>query len=210
MAARCRTMGAREGRAMALPEIYAKVLAPDHMRALEDAITWSVDHALGDLAAIEQADSADEAIDWSDLAFLSGLPARYRHVYTPLFAKQFVVCLVVATHKMADPERIGEGMLSCVAEEFAAHLVIEEAKGLLAADRQERGLDDEGIDFGGAYELMFEDTDFEWLYDPEMDGVERDPTLVSELGVAHLDFEKWFTPFSKRQVHSYVDRNSHG
>lgn len=190
---------------MSLPEVYEKLLAPDYVRALEDAISWSVDHALDNLAVIEVAGDADEPVDWKNLVFLSGLPVRYRHMYTPLFATKFVVCLIVATHKMADPERIGEGMFSCVAEELAAHLVIEEAEALLKADREERGEGDTEVDFGALYELMFEDTDFEWLYDPEMDGIERDAVAMAELGIGNLAFERWFSPFSRRHSHPYVD-----
>lgn len=190
---------------MPLPDIYEKVIPADHVGALEGAISWAVDHALDDLAAIEEADADGEEIDWDDLAFLYGLPARYRHRYTPLFAKQFVVCLIVATNKMADPERIGQGMFSCVTEELAAHLVIQQAETLLAAEREEREESAEGIDFGDLYELMFEDIDFEWLYDAEMDGIEHDAIAVAELGIGNLAFERWLSPFSRRFTHPYVD-----
>lgn len=189
---------------MGLPAVYSEVLDAEHVRALEDAIPWSVDHALEDLAAIDLAFRAGQKIDWDNLAFLSGLPERYRHRYTPLFAKQFVVCLIVATHKIVDPERIGQGMLSCVAEELAAHLVIREAGGLLAAHREEEGRGDAGADFGGVYELLFEDIDFEWLYDEQMDGFEHDEEAVRQLGIAHLAFEQWFEPFAERFVHPYA------
>jgi hypothetical protein len=189
---------------MSLPDVYAKAIPADHLRALEDAISWAVDHALEDLASIETADAADHEIVWDDLAFLCGLPVRYRHRYTPLFAKQFVVCLIAATLKMGDPERVGQGMLSCVAEEIAVHLVIQEAEAMLRTVRTERGQSEEGIEFGDLYELMFEDIDFEWLYDPEMDGIEHDAAAAAELGIGNLVFERWFSPFSRRFVHPYV------
>src|SRR5437867_11154559 len=116
---------------MDLPKVYSKVLDADHAGALAEAIPWSVDHALEDLVVIDGTFQTDEEIDWDELAFLNGLPARYRRRYTPLFAKQFVVCLISTTQKMVDPQRIGEGMFSCVAEELAARLVIKEADGLL-------------------------------------------------------------------------------
>ena len=190
---------------MALPDVYEKVMPADHVRALEGAISWAVDHALDDLAAVKAADLAGKEIDWGQLKFLQGLPGRYRHRYTPLFAKKFVVCLITATEKMTDPERIGQGMFSCVAEELAAHLVIQEAEGLLSLDREERGKRREEIYLGDLYEMMFEDIDFEWLYDPEMDGIERDAVATAELGIGNLAFERWFSPFSRRSVHPYVD-----
>lgn len=189
---------------MALPAVYARVLDNEHQRALEDAIPWSVDHALEDLAAIDLAFRRGEKIDWDDLALLSGLPARFRHRYTPLFAKQFVVCLITATNKIVDQKAIGQGMFSCVAEELAAHLVIREADGLLLAQRDQAGLQDSETDFGAVYELLFEDIDFEWLYQEDMDGVETDTDAINDLGIAHLAFEEWFEPFPGRFVHPYA------
>lgn len=190
---------------MALPPAYSKVLDEDHVRVLEDAIPWAIDHAFQDLAAIEHAFQADEEIDWDVLALLHGLPAQYRHLYTPLLATQFVVCLIVATNKMSNAEDIGEGMFSCVAEELAAHLVIREAEGLLFALRRERGSSEIQTDFPDLYELLFEDIDFEWLYEHDTDGIERDNAAVQFLGIAYLEFGRWFEPFADRSVHPYVE-----
>ncbi len=183
---------------------YENVLPPDHIRALRDAIVWSVDHALDEIAALERAAAADEEIDWAGLRFFNRLPTRYRHVYTPLFAKQFAVCLVTATDKMADPRRAGGLAFASVAEELAADLVIKSAEELLASERRERGIPVEDVSFGGLYELAFEDTDIEMLYRPEADGIERDPGAEQDMGVVHLAPERWFAVFPGSSGHPYA------
>jgi hypothetical protein len=101
------------------------------VRALADAISWSIDHALQDLVAIERADQADEEVSWDDLAFLNGQSAT-----------AFVThrCSRSGSSSASSPqprrwptEAIGERMFACVAEELAAYLVIQEAEGQLSS-----------------------------------------------------------------------------
>lgn len=189
---------------MGLPQVYDDVLEADHVRALEEAIGWSVDHALDELGVVEEAELSGEDLDWNTLPLMGRLPPRYQHRYTPQMLRPFVVCLVTVTGKMADPDRVGSGMCSCVGEELAAHLVANAAGWLLAADRQDRGASVADVDFSPLESLWFEDTDVEWLYRPELDGIEADEEVEAELGVAHLVPERWFEPFAGHVVHPYV------
>jgi hypothetical protein len=185
------------GDRLPLPSRYSEVLHPPLVSALEEAIWVSLDQALDDLVTLGRA----RDLAWDDLAFLSDLPRRYRDGYTPLFAKKFVTCLVVATHKMADP-RVQPGILACVAEELAASMVLRKAEDVLVERSELSGVPNAPPDLGPAYDLLFEDLDFMRLYDPAANDVERDPAAETTLGLTNLAFDCWFEPFTDHYVHS--------
>lgn len=179
---------------MPLPPVYSQLLSPEHVVALEEAISDSLDEAIEDLLTLQHA------TNWDGTMFLSGLPPRYRNGYTLPFARKFLACLMVATHKMADSE-VRPGILACVAEELASHLVLQKAKAILTAPADLRGLSDVRADFTPVYDLLFEDLDFEMLYDPALNGIEGHPIAEHLLTVVNLRFEDWFEPFEGRHVH---------
>ncbi len=57
-------------------------------------------------------------------------------------------------------------------------------------------MDLDGIeaDFGAFEDAIYQDMDFEYLYEPEADGIE-DSELGAELGIGNLRFSDWFKPF---------------
>ena len=58
---------------------------------------------------------------------------------------------------------------------------------------------------GERYDLLFEDTDFEYLFIPARDGIEEGE-VGRHLGMGSLAFEDWFKPFgggSRGPVHPY-------
>ncbi|MEU0402263.1 hypothetical protein ABZ318_18885 [Streptomyces sp. NPDC006197] len=51
---------------------------------------------------------------------------------------------------------------------------------------------------------IYEDMDFEWLYDDSKNGTDEDPALDA-MGITPLSFSGWFTPFNEdRYVHPYA------
>ena len=165
-------------------------LPVDHQLALAEAAAWLVDQGLEDVCA---AAEADWDVDQSYLA--EHLPRKHLHAYTPLFARRFLVCVVTVGGKLAQPH---PPALSCVAEELALRAIIAEAGRML----EERGV---AADFGPLEDLLFEDTDFETLFDPSLDGIDESPA-GRVLGMGPLGVHHWFEPFSppRLAVHPYL------
>ena len=93
-------------------------------------------------------------------------------------------------------------MLSSLAEELAAWIMIQEAKRHLADETDE----EEENAFDALIDASFEDTDCEYLYGDAYDGIEG--TEVTQLiGISPVAFHDWFSPFSdepSRTPHPYV------
>ena len=98
--------------------------------------------------------------------------------------------------------------LSCVAEELAAHVVLQEAEAF--AEEQ-----DQAIDYSNVRDTLFEDFDFEFLYDETYDGIER-TELGEVMGITHLPFAEWFERFGPpanstyTEVHPYAQPEVNG
>ncbi|KOX16480.1 hypothetical protein ADL05_12230 [Nocardiopsis sp. NRRL B-16309] len=129
---------------------------------------------------------------------LDTLPERFAHQYDTSFVRRFLVASIAMTARFTSG---GSPMLSCVAEELALRLLLDQARvtldlyGLLD-DRASSALDF----FAGG---VFEDLDHEWLYEDEPSG----------LGVALLDtaVDSWFAPFGReRYVHPYTRQEGDG
>ena len=88
-------------------------------------------------------------------------------------------------------------LLSYTAEELALRALIEEAKEVLGRE----GID---ADFGLFEDEALQDADHEFLFMPKADGIEDSPE-GAQLGIGHLRFDEWFTPFlnASAQVHPY-------
>ena len=88
-------------------------------------------------------------------------------------------------------------LLSCTAEELACAIII----GLAEVHLEEKGIK---ADFGGFEEEIYQDTDFKFLYRPDMDGIEDSPEF-SHLGIGPLRLDEWFEPFlnATTLVHPY-------
>jgi hypothetical protein len=179
---------------MAFGQAYADVLSDYEGRLLLEAAEELIDTTLMELNTSTRS-------DWTADNWLIGtmLPPRYRLKYTAAFARKFFICLVTVVWKLGQRETL---RLSCVAEELAAHVLLQVAE----AFAQEQ---DQAVDYSRFRDALFEDLDFEFLYDETYDGIEvMEPREV--MGITHLPFAKWFERFGPptsstyTEVHPYV------
>jgi hypothetical protein len=179
---------------MLIGQAYSHILTPLERQALQESCDVLIDNAFDDLSTLESPQDVAHT-------FLVGhLPQRYIYKYTPLFFRQFTVCLITVSWKLAQAVHMP---LSSLAEEIAAWTIIEEAKRLLeersGGDEDENTLDD-------FIDVYFEDTDFLYLFENAHDGIEE--TQVGQvMGISSLAFDQWFVPFSdepSRIAHPYV------
>jgi len=104
------------------------------------------------------------------------------------------MCVGTVVWKLQSPDH---QQLACVAEELALYAIINQAQ----VDLDLRGLE---ADLDAVYEEAFQDTDFEFLFDPKFDGIEESE-MDEFSGMTNLRFEDWFTPFANvPYVHPYV------
>ena len=88
-----------------------------------------------------------------------------------------------------------------VAEELILNLMVEDAHEVFMQDPEHRDIagvteEEAGDDDLGAYGLLFEDCDFELLYDGAQDGVEsEDSPAARQLCYVNLEFKDWFKCF---------------
>lgn len=87
--------------------------------------------------------------------------------------------------------------LSCVAEEVAAHILLQEAEALLA----QSGV---AADYSDFRQSLFEDLDFELIYEDAVDGIESGD-VAETLGIANLAFADWFTRFGSSDGSVYTE-----
>jgi hypothetical protein len=170
-------------------------LDPAYQDALFRSIDLCIDHAFADVAALLHDGT------WDDLLFLNdALPDRPMYVqrYTPLLAKEFLVCLITVAGKLTSGADI---RLASVAEEMALHALIENASGPSGQEE---------FDFDDFIDDVFEDTDFLFLFDEKLNGIQHVPAQQS-LGTTNLDFENWFRPFRDAvPVHPYAGPDQDG
>jgi hypothetical protein len=161
---------------MELGQAYAETLPASHRQALAQAAHVLIDTTL-------EALTGSDLGDWSGDTWLIStlLPPRYRLRYTARFARKFLACLMTVVWKLGQGEQM---RLSCTAEELAAYALIQEAKATL----DERGI---GADFEGFEDSLFEDLDFEFLFDDAYDGIES-AEIAEEAGITNLAFRDWF------------------
>lgn len=125
------------------------------------------------------------------------LPERLRHRYTEATLRGLLVALVGVGGQLAETD---SPSLRCLADELSLHVIIQHADSWLEA----RG---EGhVDWSRYEDAVFEDMDFDLLYEPQWDGVE-DPNsdVALEHGMVNLRVKDWFTPFRNTEpVHPYL------
>ena len=126
---------------------------------------------------------------------LGFLPGKHRLKYDAAFVKKFLACLTVVGWKLFDSN---EHQLSCVAEELSLNGLLMIADGLLS--EMEGGGE---VDLGYLKETAFRDTDFEFLFDMSLDGLE-DTQVAKRMRVVNLAFDQWFSPFGDGYVHPFV------
>ncbi|MCD2463594.1 hypothetical protein MBT42_08490 [Streptomyces sp. MBT42] len=135
----------------------------------------------------------------AELWHLAELPPRYGLAYDELFARRFLVTAIALTTRFTDGSF---RELGCLAEELVLKLLLQQAHSTLDL----YGLlgDDVAEALGRFADEVYEDTDFEWLYDDARDGVDEDPALAGA-GITPTAIGTWFTPFDDdRYVHPYA------
>ena len=174
---------------MELGQAYEEVLSAQERRRLLEAAQELIDTTLMDLGASDRS-------DWTADNWLIGtmLPPHYRLKYTAEFARRFFVCLITVVWKLGQQEPL---RLSCVAEELAAHVLLQEAEALA----QEL---DQPVDYSIFRDTLFEDLDFEFLYDETYDGIEG-TDLGETMGITHLPFAEWFERFGPPASSTYTE-----
>ncbi len=136
------------------------------------------------------------AADMDETFVISGLPPRFAHRYTALFAQRFLTVAVDLTTRIAGRWQPP----SCVAQELALRCLLNEAQ-LLA---EEAGLELDEDWRATVEEFLLEDTDAELLYSEALDGFEDYLDSIGT-GVASMKFENWFEPFNNaRHVPPYA------
>jgi len=179
---------------MLIGQAYSHILTLLERQALQDGCDLLIDNAFDDLSPLESSQDVVHTM------FARHLPQRYTYKYTPLFLRQFTVCLITVTWKLAQSDHMP---LSSLAEELVAWAIIEEAKRLLEEKSGESEAENSFDDFIDVY---FEDTDFLYLFENAYDGIEEtQPGQV--MGISSLAFDNWFLPFSdepSRIAHPYV------
>ncbi len=163
------------------------VLTDTKREALHAAVALLLDDAFETLA--RNGDLNESTIAWY-------LPERLKRHYTEVLYRGMVVAVANVGGQFADTDA---PTLRCLADEMALHVIIEKAGAWL----ETRGELDEG--WGDYEERVFEDTDFELLYDPAWDGIEDpDSDVARQGGMANLHPKDWFNPFRQADpVHPY-------
>jgi hypothetical protein len=179
---------------MTIGQAYTHILTPSEQKALQISCDVLINTIFDDLAIIE------ESKKMTDMMMGTHLPVHTLPQYTPLFLRQFAVCLITVAWKLAQPNHMP---LSSVAEMLAARAIIEQAKRILDTDENTKTTQDAFETFRDCY---FEDLDFESLFDY---GYECEcgpfPFLDAPLAeipeTSPLAFANWFRPLSHEPTH---------
>jgi len=122
---------------------------------------------------------------------LSDLPTRFAANYTALFAQKFLVALIDVTSRLTR----GWEPLACVAQELGLRALLDRVEEV--AEAADVAFDDGWR--GHLEELLFEDLDHEFLYDPAYDGIEDD-AVSQPPRMAPMRFEDWFKPLNNERT----------
>ena len=156
---------------------YKQWLTRREKRSLATAIAALIDETFDGIAMREK----DESEKFALFSLNWHLPSHYRSEYTPLFQKQFIVCIFTVALKLTLPKPMA---LSSVAEELAAWAIITSAKQQVELDNEMGddeweldGDDDEELTpedaFENFLEVFLEDEDFLSLFDAKNEGIEN-------------------------------------
>lgn len=175
-----------------LGDAWAEVPSLDHREVLTAAFDMLCDEFF---AGYQQA-RRDDKVDLSEFSFGAYLPSRYGVRYTPLFAQRFFLALSTVGWKLAQDDA-NTLMLVFLAEELALGTLIKAAEVVLEFQGVASG-------FSEFRDAAFQDIDFEYLFNPQMDGIDQFPASA-HLRITRLDFDSWFESFDSAQtaVHPY-------
>lgn len=162
---------------------------------LTGALMWSyetlVDSLFEDIVFQRNGGTAIE-----ETLCLAQLPEAFQEHYTSGFTQRLLAVTMDLGHSLV----AGFSHPSCVAQELALRLVFNRME-LLEDLYTELELPDDWRSM--LEDLMFEDTDHEFLYDPSMLGIGSDPKFA-HMRVVNLDIADWFTPFADSTVNPYA------
>ncbi|MFE7115527.1 hypothetical protein ACFU99_08905 [Streptomyces sp. NPDC057654] len=181
---------------------YDSAVSPVDAALAAGALVYSTDILVDELFEDVQALAEDDttvAECKGHLWHLEDLPERYALQYGTLFARRFLVTVIAMTTRCTNGSF---QQLGCVAEELALKLLLNAATVSLDTF----GLLDDGVKaaLDTFAENVYEDMDFEWLYDDSMDGIDESP-VGEALRIAPMSIGSWFTPFNEgRFVHPYA------
>jgi len=103
-------------------------------------------------------------------------------------------------------DRLAQGRLGTVenmAEQVALAAIVEQARAV-----EEERIEDPEHEYEAwiselpgddlldqLEEILLPDSDHDWLYEPEMDGIENDEEFVAQMRAPNLHPKRWFEPF---------------
>jgi hypothetical protein len=126
---------------------------------------------------------------------LSALPRRFHHRVAPGTANRFLIVTVDLVSRLS----YGWQPCACTGQELMLWALLGEAQ--MIEDTHE-------VDLGDWHEYLtdalFEDLDFEYLFDDSLDGFEDDETATGTRAM-NMRFDEWFKPFGTRRLPPYVE-----
>jgi hypothetical protein len=123
------------------------------------------------------------------------LPSQLRHRYDASFLRKLLATAAKVAQDLASDEYTYP---ACTAEELVLWAILQEWQVLL-------DLTALGRSWTTLSEYLFEDLDFEYLFDADMDGVEDDPLAHKTSSIDVRPLADWFAPFNRgSRVHPYA------
>jgi len=146
-----------------------------------------IDGVFDDVIVLAVSDDRPACDGVAGLSVIGQLPPRFAHHFDEQFARQFLVAAVDLTSRFT----AGWRPPSCVAQELVVRVILNQVEVLARVFDVDLHPHWRGI----AEELLLEDRDQAWLYDPALDGFEDEPSFPVP-GVAPMGFAHWFVPFN--------------
>lgn len=158
-------------------------LSAAERRALSDAVEQVDDFVLAELVDLyHEAGPAVVPRPFSDRV----LPGRYVDLYDFKMIRRLYACLLVVAGRLED----GWEPPRCRGEELVLRAVLEQAEICF-----EESSGEETSTFYNLRDLLFEDLDHEYLFNPAFDGIaEPDTYEGSQMRVEPLHPSDWFQP----------------
>lgn len=159
--------------------------------ALLVAANMVFEWVLDDLAAMTGADPPQAEDSEDGGRFVDELfPPQYRQLYDVAFHRKLLATVAKVGADLASP---GAGSPACTGEELVLWAILQQWRSLLE-------ISELGMPWSDLTDDLFEDTDFEALYAPDMDGIENDPLAHRTTGLVVNAIADWFVPFTGDSV----------
>jgi hypothetical protein len=168
-----------------------EILTLSQQRALHKAVTYLTEDLIDEIVRLGARGTINP-----DSWLGEHLPRQYAARYDHRFARKLLACVMTIAWKLWSPDHHRP---ACLGEELALEAIISTTEGVLS---WRPGTDD--LDM--LREVVFEDTDFMFLFNPKYDGIQDDPTIQAVMPMSGMDFDDWFKPWHSRW---YVHPMSH-